>query len=101
MRTKRHDGDHSLPDRSVRDLRSDLPNAAGALVTDDVRPRGHLSARPVEHVAALDANGLDVDHNAPGRTDRIRHILVPKDVGWARFVVDGCFHVTSAGYNLA
>src|SRR5262249_819639 len=67
-------------------------------VTDDVGHGGHLAAGPVQRVAALDADRLDVDEHAARIHDGISDILVAKDVGRSGLVVHGSFHAAHATY---
>jgi hypothetical protein len=41
----------------------DLADDAGALIADDVRPRRQLTAGAMQRIAALDADGADVDED--------------------------------------
>ncbi len=55
--------DDALPDEAILDAVADLADGSCALVPDDVGSGGHLATRPVEGVAALDADRLDLDEH--------------------------------------
>ena len=89
---RQHGGDDPLADPAVLDALADLPDRAGALVADDVGRRRHLPTAAVESVAALDADGLDLDEHAPGEDGGVGHVLIAEDVGRTGLVVHGCLH---------
>ena len=72
VRAPQHRGDHPLADVSVLDAVAHLTDRPRALVPDDVGGRGHLAAGPVQRVAALDADRLDLDEHPTGVAARGR-----------------------------
>ena len=84
--------DDALADLAIGDALADLDDRARALVADDVRHGGHLAAGPVQRVAALDADRLDLDDDPARIHLGIRDVLVAEDVGRTGLVVDGGLH---------
>ena len=66
VRPVRHRAHHPLADGAVGDAVARPRDRAAALVADDVRCRRHRPAEPVEGVAPLDADRLDL-RRAPAR----------------------------------
>jgi len=74
--------DDTVPLFEERHLIPGGHHRAGALVSDDVRPPGHLATGAVERVATLDAYGLDPDEHFVPRHGRVGYVLVsgkPRD----------------------
>ena len=92
MRAVEAHRDGPVPHREAADVGADLGHRAGALVPDDVGHPGQVAAQPVERVAALDADRLDVDQDV-ARTDHgVGHVLVAEHVGRPGLVVHRCLH---------
>ncbi len=80
------------PTAKPADVGPDLGHRAGTLVADHVGHPGQVPAQPVEGVATLNADGLDVDEDVARAGRGIGHVLVAEDVGCAGLVVHRCFH---------
>ena len=65
---------------------------ARRLVANDVGHRCEHATLAVEQVAALDADGADLDEQASGPDNGVGHVFIAKDFGTAGGVVNGCFH---------
>jgi len=58
------EGRHALAHLPVGDLRTDLADLTRTLIADHVGLSGHQAAGAMEHVTALDAHSVHVDHDA-------------------------------------
>src|SRR5207249_2316565 len=76
----------------VLDARTGLDDRAGAEVSDDVRARWRRRARAGEEIAALDADGLDVQQHAAFGALRVGDVLVAQHVRAAVLEYHRRFH---------
>ena len=72
-----------------------LSHRAGREIPHDVRHRWRWRAGSGEQIPALDADRLNVDHQAAVRAIRIRDVLVAQDVRPTVFVNHRSFHGTN------
>ena len=86
---------HPVTRAQPGDLVADGKDGAGALVAHDVGGGGDFVARPVQRVAAFDADRLDPHEHPVGGHGGIGDVLVAEDLGAARVVVDRGLHVCS------
>jgi hypothetical protein len=86
---------HPVTRAQPGDLVADSKDGTGALVPHDLGGGGDFVARPVQRVAALDADRLDSHEHPVGGHGGIGDILVAEDLGAARVVVDRGLHVCS------
>src|SRR5205823_14189061 len=74
------------------DLGTDLDDFAGGLVANDVRVGHQRSAKTIQCVATLDADGFDADDDALRMTFGIGNVLIFQDLGATVFVIDCRLH---------
>ena len=97
MRSEGHRCDYTVADVAICYAVADLLDDPRSLVPDDVRPGGHHAAKAVEGVAALDADRLDFDDDAPGAAIGVGQVLVSEDRRGSRFRIDSGFHGGTPG----
>ncbi len=94
MRAHRINRGDLLTDLQVRHLRANLDNLAAGLVTHHVRLASQRAMPAIERVAALDAYGLDANHDAFRMAFRIGNVLVLQDFWTAVLIVNRSLHYT-------
>jgi hypothetical protein len=84
---------HAHADLEALHCRTDFRHDACSLITDDIRSGRRRRAPAIQQVSALDADGLDLNYNLLGSTDRIRNILVYQHIRTAILIVYRSFHL--------
>ena len=89
--------DDSIAERDARDVGSDRDDLPGHIHSGDVREREAGQVVPavaLHHVEVVERGVGDAHHDVPPARFGIRHRLVAKDLGSARFGVAQCSHVS-------
>lgn len=86
------DGHHPITHFELRDPAPDLRHGAGALVANDVGRSVEFAPPPIEGVTSFDADRLDLNQHVRSADRRVGNVLVAKDAGLSRLVVDRGLH---------